>query len=119
MSQPVLALGTAALCASGCVWYLPAAVDLRAGGDRPDSLRLTAAGTLTGWGTLALVGILLLTPAPWQALGAVTATGAVAVAWLWGRSWVQRRREQREESVRWEELRGAGARSPGAPRGSG
>ncbi|MGN5381968.1 hypothetical protein ACQ4WX_47310 [Streptomyces lasalocidi] len=39
MPQAVLALGATTVTASGCVWYLPARADLRAGADRPVSRR--------------------------------------------------------------------------------
>ena len=42
MTHTVLAIGTAALTASGCVWYLPAIADLQAGADRPRSTRTAA-----------------------------------------------------------------------------
>ncbi|MEV5405764.1 hypothetical protein AB0L20_24685, partial [Streptomyces albidoflavus] len=46
MSHGVLALGGAALCLSGSVWYVPAWADLRAGPDRPASRRLAATAVL-------------------------------------------------------------------------
>ncbi|ANZ20980.1 hypothetical protein ACH4YO_15555 [Streptomyces noursei] len=64
LSPAVLALGATALSASGCVWYLPAAADLRAGSDRPVSRRLAAAACLTGRATVAL-SALLLAAASW------------------------------------------------------
>ncbi|MFF2808299.1 hypothetical protein ACFVT2_14230 [Streptomyces sp. NPDC058000] len=81
-SPAVLALGAAALSASGCVWYLPAAADLRAGADRPTSRRLAAAACLTAWATIALSAPLLLAAAPWTSLGAVTAFGTGAALLL-------------------------------------
>ncbi|MGW4974402.1 hypothetical protein ACWEP3_31875, partial [Streptomyces albidoflavus] len=49
MSHGVLALGGAALCLSGSVWYVPAWADLRAGPDRPASRRLAATAVLLLW----------------------------------------------------------------------
>ncbi|MFG2291508.1 hypothetical protein ACGFOU_36215 [Streptomyces sp. NPDC048595] len=80
-SPAVLALGSADLCSAGCVWYLPAAADLRAGADRPRSRRLAAAACLTAWATFALSAPLLLAAASWTTLGTVIALGT-AVALL-------------------------------------
>ncbi|MFD7668051.1 hypothetical protein [Streptomyces sp. NPDC059788] len=104
MSHATLALGATALFAAGCVWYLPAAAALRAGADRPYSHRIAAASCLTFWCTPALVAVLLLTPVPWPALGAVTAAGALTAAALLAVSRLQRSREQHEETQRWSSL---------------
>ncbi|MFK8848097.1 hypothetical protein [Streptomyces sp. Ac-502] len=114
MSHATLALGATALFAAGCVWYLPAAAALRAGADRPYSHRIAAASCVTFWCTPALVAVLLLTPAPWSALGAVTAAGLLTAAALLAVSRLQRSREQHEESQRWSTLRqgGTGAHAP-------
>ncbi|GAU67272.1 putative Syd protein [Streptomyces sp. NBRC 110611] len=103
MSPYVLALGVAALTASGCVWYLPALADLRAGDDRPVSLRTAAAGCLTGWATLAALALPLLADAAWWVPCAVAAVGAVATATLRVRARVHRKREaaEQEELRRW------------------
>ncbi|UNO40807.1 hypothetical protein [Streptomyces sp. MST-110588] len=106
MSHAVFALGAGVLCASGCVWYLPAALDVRAGADRPLSRRLTALACLTGWGTLALVAVVLLLPVPWSAVGAVAGAGAVAAGVLLVLALDRRVREQREEERRWAALYG-------------
>ncbi|MET9885588.1 hypothetical protein ABZZ20_21125 [Streptomyces sp. NPDC006430] len=105
MSHAVPALGIAVLCASGWVWYLPAAADVRAGADRPLSSRLSAAATLTGWGTAALVAALLLTPVPWSAIAAWAAVGAAAAVCLATRARVQHVHEEKEEAERWKALR--------------
>ncbi|MFH8345164.1 hypothetical protein [Streptomyces sp. NPDC018045] len=104
MSHATLALGATALFAAGCVWYLPAAAALRAGADRPYSHRITAASCVTFWCTPALVAALLLTPAPWPVLGAVTAAGLLTAAALLAVSRLQRSREQHEETQRWSTL---------------
>ncbi|WP_063824437.1 hypothetical protein [Streptomyces sp. CdTB01] len=109
MAQAVLAVGTALVTASGCVWYVPALVDLRAGADRPDSRRLAAAACLTGWGTAGLVAVLLLVGTWWLVAGAVAA-GAVATAGFRVRALVRRRAERREVARQWAAL------SPGPPR---
>ncbi|MFC0598809.1 hypothetical protein [Streptomyces palmae] len=104
MSHGVLALGVALLCASGCVWYLPAVAELRAGGDRPLSQRLTAAACLSGWGSVALVAPLLLTPAPWSTVAVLPAAGAVLTCVLAVRARVQRGWEEREDARHWAAL---------------
>ncbi|MFJ2349995.1 hypothetical protein, partial [Streptomyces antimycoticus] len=76
MSHAVLALAAAVSCVGGCVWSLPAVADIRARDDRPLSRRIAAAGCLTGWGTVALLAALLLTPVSWSVIGVVGATGA-------------------------------------------
>lgn len=105
MSHTTLALGATALFAAGCVWYLPAAAALRAGADRPHSHRIAAASCLTFWGTPALLAVLLLTPAPWAAVGAVAAAGVLTAAALLAVARLQRTREQHEETERWSTLR--------------
>ncbi|MCZ9337902.1 hypothetical protein NGM37_08945, partial [Streptomyces sp. TRM76130] len=77
MAHPVLALGLALVTASGCVWYLPALADARAGADRPDSRRGRAAACLTGWTTVAGVAVLLLVTGSWWPPGAAAGAGAV------------------------------------------
>ncbi|MFD7879561.1 hypothetical protein ACFV5G_36660, partial [Streptomyces sp. NPDC059766] len=67
MAGTVPALGAALLTAAGCVWYVPAVADLRAGADRPVSRRTAAAACLTGWTTLAAVAVLLFAGTAWQA----------------------------------------------------
>lgn len=105
MSEPVLALGTAAVCASGCVWYLPALTDARARADRPVSCRLASAACLTAWATIALLAPLALLGAPWQAVAAVVIAGSGAVLTLALQARRQGDREEREESRRWAALR--------------
>ncbi|MFE5159538.1 hypothetical protein ACFRNT_13660, partial [Streptomyces sp. NPDC056697] len=75
MSHAALALAAAVSCVGGCVWSLAAAADIRARDDRPLSRRIAAAGCLTGWGTVALLAPLLLTPVPWSVIGAGGAAG--------------------------------------------
>ncbi|MGW4235880.1 hypothetical protein ACWEJP_03310 [Streptomyces sp. NPDC004749] len=104
MSHGVPALGIALLCGAGCVWYVPAVADLRAGADRPVSRRLGAAAVLTGWGTAALaVPLLLLATARGTAV--LAAAGALATLALAVCSAVRRRNEQREAADRWALLR--------------
>ncbi|MFJ6997492.1 hypothetical protein ACISUF_25645, partial [Streptomyces sp. NPDC003090] len=78
MNGTVLALGAGAVTASGCVWYVPALADLRAGADRPGSRRLAAASCVTGWATAAATAPLLLLGVPVLALLAAAAAGAGA-----------------------------------------
>ncbi|MGV4886912.1 hypothetical protein ACSR0Z_09860 [Streptomyces viridosporus] len=104
MSQPVLALGCAVVTAAGCVWYLPALADLRAGADRPLSRRTAALACLTGWGTLAAVALVLLVTTGWGAPGAVVAAGGSATAALWTGAAVRRAGERREAARQWAQL---------------
>ncbi|MFJ2762634.1 hypothetical protein [Streptomyces prasinus] len=103
MSQPVLALGTAAVTAAGSVWYLPALADLRAGADRPAFRRTGAVACLSGWSTAAVVAVLLLTDSRWLPCAAALA-GATATAGLWARAAVHRRRGAREAARLWAQL---------------
>ncbi|WP_420834252.1 hypothetical protein [Streptomyces yunnanensis] len=105
LSPAVLALGATALCASGCVWYLPAAADLRAGADRPVSRRLAAAACLTGWATVALAAPLLLAAASWTTLGAVTGAGSATALLLAGLARAHRGHEERATHRAWAALR--------------
>ncbi|MFF0477748.1 hypothetical protein [Streptomyces sp. NPDC004284] len=104
MTAPVLALGIGAVSASGCVWYVPALVDLRAGADRPVSRRLAAAACVTGWATAATTALLLLLGVPGRPLLAVAAAGAGAAAVLRARAAVRSRREKREDAACWAAL---------------
>ncbi|MFK0259049.1 hypothetical protein [Streptomyces sp. NPDC090445] len=104
MSHAVPALAVAVLCASGCVWYVPAIADVRAGADRPASRRTAAAACLTGWGTAALIVPLLLAAAPWALVAAVAGAGAASSAALLLHGRAQHGTEQREEARRWAEL---------------
>ncbi|MFJ2203391.1 hypothetical protein [Streptomyces violaceusniger] len=99
MSHAALALAAAVSCVGGCVWSLAAVADIRARDDRPLSRRIALAGCLTGWGTVALLAPLLLTPVPWSVIGAVAATGAATA--LAARSRVHRARELRETERHW------------------
>ncbi|MEU6333481.1 hypothetical protein ABZ839_03240 [Streptomyces cellulosae] len=102
MAQPVLALGCALVTGAGCVWYLPALADLRAGAaDRPSSRRTAALACLTGWATVAAVGPTLLLTASWWAPCAVTAAGGTAAAVLRVRAAVRRAGERRETARLW------------------
>ncbi|MFI1050733.1 hypothetical protein [Streptomyces griseoruber] len=105
MVQPVAALGAAMVTVSGCVWYLPALVDLRAGADRPDSRRTAAAACLSGWSTTGVIALLLVLAEAWWAPAAAAVTGAAVTAVLRGRAVVQRRREARQAAHDWAELR--------------
>ncbi|MFE2511684.1 hypothetical protein ACFXC9_24980, partial [Streptomyces naganishii] len=69
MAHAVAALGAGALTAAGCVWYVPALADLRAGADRPDSRRFAAAACVTGWAGTAVLALLLLVAEGWWAPG--------------------------------------------------
>ncbi|WP_320780604.1 hypothetical protein [Streptomyces sp. CRN 30] len=109
MAHPVLALGAALLTAAGCVWYLPALAELRAGADRPDSRRGRAAACLSGWATLAGVAVLLEAADPWWAPGTAAAAGAALTAALWTRAAVRSRHEARETARAWTTL------TPGPP----
>ncbi|MFB7469632.1 hypothetical protein [Kitasatospora sp. NPDC056184] len=101
MSHIVLAIGTAAITASGCVWYLPAIADLQAGEDRPRSARTAAAACVTWWAGLALAGGLLLAVPDWEPAAQIALAGLVAGVLLRVRAHLQSRLEQREEAVRW------------------
>ncbi|SDD75291.1 hypothetical protein [Streptomyces prasinopilosus] len=116
MSQPVLALGTAAVTAAGSVWYLPALADLRAGDDRPASRRTGAVACLSGWSTAAAVAVLLLLSDGWWPPCAAALAGATATAGLWARAAVHRRRGTREAARLWAQLGWSGP--PGRSRGA-
>ncbi|MFI2435920.1 hypothetical protein [Streptomyces sp. NPDC018693] len=105
MAHAVLALGATTLTASGCVWYVPALADLRAGADRPASRRTAAASCVTGWGTTAALAVLLLVADAWWIHGTWSAVGAAAALALRIRAAVQRRHEQREAERQWRHLR--------------
>ncbi|MFF8565887.1 hypothetical protein ACF06N_13115 [Streptomyces albidoflavus] len=75
MSHGVLALGGAALCLSGSVWYVPAWADLRAGPDRPASRRLAAAAVLLLWAGASAATAALAWAGPQAALGCAVAAG--------------------------------------------
>ncbi|MEV7018751.1 hypothetical protein [Streptomyces sp. NPDC093991] len=120
MAQPVLALGCALVTGAGCVWYLPALADLRAGpADRPPSRRTAAFACLTGWGTVAALGpALLVAPVRWVPC-AVAAVGGTAAAALRVRAAVRRTGERRETARLWAGLVPGGPLPPGSvPRGA-
>ncbi|MER8235137.1 hypothetical protein [Streptomyces sp. NPDC094049] len=104
MGAAVLALGVGALTASGCVWYVPALVDLRAGADRPVSRRLAAASCVTGWATAAVLVPLLLLGTPVRPLLALAAAGVGGGAALHVRAAARRRYERRETASCWAAL---------------
>lgn len=104
MSHAVAALGTGAFAVAGCVWYVPALADLRAGADRPDSRRIAAAACVTGWAGVGAVTVLLLLADGWWAPAVVAVVGAVASATLHLYAAVQRRRETREAARHWTRL---------------
>ncbi|MFF4398921.1 hypothetical protein [Streptomyces sp. NPDC001480] len=104
MPQAVLALGAATVTAAGCVWYLPALADLRAGADRPLARRRAAAACLSGWATTGIVAVLLLVcEEGWTPFGVAVAGAAVTVG-LRGHAAVQHRREMREAALDWAAL---------------
>ncbi|MEV0181956.1 hypothetical protein AB0I54_22080 [Streptomyces sp. NPDC050625] len=105
MPQAVLAMGVAVTTASGCVWYVPALADLRAGADRPVSRRSAAAACLIGWGTAGCVAVLFLVAEGWWIPSAVAALGIAVTAALRIRAAVQRRRERHEVARQWTQLR--------------
>jgi hypothetical protein len=107
---PALALGV--LTASGCVWYVPALADLRAGADRPVSRRLAALACLGAWGATGLAALLLLTGMPWLLL--VPGAGLLGSAALRLAAWVRARAEAREDAAYWAAL-DARPEVPGAP----
>ncbi|CAL9358986.1 hypothetical protein SUDANB145_00623 [Streptomyces sp. enrichment culture] len=113
MAHPVLALGLALVTASGCVWYLPALADVRAGADRPGSRRARAAACLTGWTTVAAVAALLPLTASWWPPCAAAGAGAVLTAGLWAHAAVRRRRESRETVRQWAALTQGPPPAPG------
>ncbi|WP_432054190.1 hypothetical protein [Streptomyces sp. bgisy022] len=104
MAHSVLALGCAVVTASGCVWYLPALADLRAGPDRPSSRRTAALATLTGWATLGGAGLLLLAATAWWPATALAAAGAVTTGLLRLCAAVRRAGEAREAAGQWARL---------------
>ncbi|WP_370416034.1 hypothetical protein [Streptomyces fradiae] len=104
MSGAVLALGIGAVTASGCVWYVPALADLRAGADRPVSRRLAAAACVTAWATAAAAALLLLGGLPAHPLAALTTAGAATALTLRLRAALHHRAEQREAATYWPAL---------------
>ncbi|CAL9440179.1 hypothetical protein [Streptomyces sp. Tu 3180] len=119
MPQPVPALGCAVVTAAGCVWYLPAFADLRAGADRPLSRRTAALACLTGWGTLGTVALALLVTTAWWVPGAVAAAGGPAAVALRIRAAVRRAGERREAARQWAQLpHGPLPADPYRPRGA-
>ncbi|PBO17322.1 hypothetical protein CLM83_18765, partial [Streptomyces albidoflavus] len=75
MSHGVLALGGAALCLSGSVWYVPAWADLRAGPDRPASRRPAATAVLLLWAGASAATAVLAWAGPRAALACAVAAG--------------------------------------------
>jgi hypothetical protein len=102
-------MGAALVTAAGCVWYLPALADLRAGADRPLSRRTAAAACLTGWSTAAVVAAVLFAGVVWQAACVVAVAGATVAAALRIRAAAQHRQEVREIARHWAAL------APGQP----
>ncbi|MFJ9695667.1 hypothetical protein [Kitasatospora sp. NPDC101183] len=115
MTHTVLAIGTAALTASGCVWYLPAIADLHAGADRPRSTRTAAAACVLWWAALALAGGLLLAIPDWRPAAQIALAGLVGGAALRLRALWDRRAEQREAADRWATLDAGPAPRTGRP----
>ncbi|MEU5095670.1 hypothetical protein [Streptomyces sp. NPDC020996] len=118
MGRSVLALAAALVLFSGCVWYVPAVADLRAGDDRPASTRTAAAACLTGWAAVAGVAVLLAATAVWWAPAGAAVAGAVATAVLRLRAGVQRRHEARETASQLAALRLGPVTPPHGGRGS-
>ncbi|MFY1676660.1 MULTISPECIES: hypothetical protein [unclassified Streptomyces] len=114
-----IVLTLAVLFASGCVWYVPALADVRAGADRPPARRVAALACLTGWGTAPALAVLLLAGAVGPALVAVPALSGLACAGLLLRAAFLRRRAAREEAHYWAALLGTPARRPAPARGAG
>ncbi|GGY96738.1 hypothetical protein GCM10010300_45780 [Streptomyces olivaceoviridis] len=104
MPHAVLALGAATVTAAGCVWYLPALADLRAGADRPPAHRKAAEACLSGWATTGILAMLLLVCEEWWAPSGAALAGAAVTAGLRARAAVQRRRDLREAAHEWGEL---------------
>jgi hypothetical protein len=102
-------MGATLVTAAGCVWYLPALADLRAGADRPVSRRTAAAACLTGWSTAAVVAAVLFVGVVWQAACVVAVAGATVAAVLRIRAAAQHRQEMREIARHWAAL------APGPP----
>ncbi|MFE1499072.1 hypothetical protein ACFW89_28715, partial [Streptomyces albidoflavus] len=101
MSHGVLALGGAALCLSGSVWYVPAWADLRAGPDRPASRRLAATAVLLLWAGASAATAALAWAGPRAALACAVAAGLGAG----GTALAARARavrERREAAAGWE-----------------
>lgn len=115
MNHTVLAIGTAALTASGCVWYLPAIADLQAGADRPRSTRTAAAACVLWWAALALAGGLLLVVPDWRPAAQIALAGLVGGAALRVRAQWDRRQEVRETAARWAALDTGPAPRTGRP----
>ncbi|WP_330340236.1 hypothetical protein [Streptomyces sp. NBC_00557] len=104
MPQRVLALGAATVTAAGCVWYLPALADLRAGADRPPARRRAAAACLSGWATTGVVAVLLFACEEWWTPSGVAVAGAAVTVGLRAQAAVQRRREMRQAARDWAAL---------------
>ncbi|WP_198668666.1 hypothetical protein [Streptomyces triticisoli] len=104
MSHAVAALGTAVFTVSGCVWYVPALADLRAGADRPCSRRLAAAACVTGWAGAGAVAVLLLVAEGWRTPAVAAVVGAATATALRLCAAVRRRREARETAHHWARL---------------
>ncbi|MFJ4326839.1 hypothetical protein ACIP3A_27430 [Streptomyces tricolor] len=104
MPYALLALGTATMTVSGCVWYVPALAVLRAGKDRPVSHQRAAAACLTGWSTLGTAAVLLLLTEVWWIPAAAAVTGLLLAAGLRIHAAALRRNEAREASRHWGEL---------------
>ncbi|MGA4858393.1 hypothetical protein ACPCAB_17300 [Streptomyces koyangensis] len=114
MSHGVLALGGAALCLSGSVWYVPAWADLRAGPDRPASRRLAAAAVLLLWAGASAATAALAWAGPRAALACAVAAGLGAGGTALAAR-ARAGRERREAAAGWE-LLGAPAPDPAPAR---
>ncbi|MGA5006175.1 hypothetical protein ACPCDX_14360 [Streptomyces koyangensis] len=114
MSHGVLALGGAALCLSGSVWYVPAWADLRAGPDRPASRRLAAAAVLLLWAGASAATAVLAWAGPRAALACAVAAGLGAGGTALAAR-ARAGRERRETAAGWK-LLGAPAPDPAPAR---
>ncbi|MDN3026166.1 hypothetical protein [Streptomyces sp. S.PB5] len=97
----VLGLGLALVTLPGCVWYLPALADLRAGDDRPAFRRTAAMACLTGWSTAGTVALLLPVGVMWPVPCVVAVAGAAGTAVLRMHAGAQHRVEAREAARHW------------------
>ncbi len=100
MPQAVLALGIAAVTASGYVWYLAALANLRAGADRSFSRR-SAAACVSGLSPAGIVSVLMLLAEAWWVPCVAAVAGGLLSAGLRIHASVQCRNEVREAARQW------------------
>ncbi|GLW49410.1 hypothetical protein Stsp02_50710 [Streptomyces sp. NBRC 14336] len=104
MAHAIWALGVATVTAAGCVWYVPALADLRAGADRPVSRRTAAAACLSGWSTAGVIAVLLMLAEAWWIPAAAAGAGTAVTVALRVCAAVQHRRETHEAARQWSQL---------------